>query len=256
MDRVVSGGTLAIIPARGGSKGIPRKNLRALGGHPLLAWSVAAAQAAETVDRIIVSTDDPEIADVAREYGAETPFLRPPELAADDTRDLPVFQHVLAWLAARDEAAPETVVHLRPTSPLRRADDIDRAVRALAADPSADAVRSVCRPFQNPYKMWRLAITGALEPLLGGDVREPYNAPHQTLPAVYWQTGDIDVARYRTIVDDGSMTGRRILPLVIGDDSWVDIDSIAMLEFAEFLIRTGRVAVALPRRVAVAARRT
>jgi CMP-N-acetylneuraminic acid synthetase len=144
---------VAIIPARGGSKGIPRKNLRELAGHPLLAWSVAAAEAAETVGRVIVSTDDPEIADVAREYGAETPFVRPAELAADDTRDLPVFQHALGWLAEHEGARPEVVVHLRPTSPLRRAADIDRAVRALAADPAADAVRSVCAPFQNPYKM-------------------------------------------------------------------------------------------------------
>jgi CMP-N,N'-diacetyllegionaminic acid synthase len=207
------------------------------------------------VGRVIVSTDDPEIADVAREYGAETPFLRPAELAADDTRDLPVFQHALGWLAEHEGARPEVVVHLRPTSPLRRAADIDRAVRALAADPAADAVRSVCAPFQNPYKMWRLGADGALVPLLGAELHEPYNAPHQTLPAVYWQTGYIDVVRRRTIVEQSSMTGRRILPLVIDGDSWVDIDSMAMLEYAEFLIRSGRVTPAAPRRAPVAARR-
>lgn len=247
---------VAIIPARGGSKGIPRKNLRELAGHPLLAWSIAAAEAAESVGRVIVSTDDPEIAEVAREYGAETPFLRPAELAADDTRDLPVFQHALAWLGEHEGARPELVVHLRPTSPLRRAPDIDRAVRALAADPLADAVRSVCPPFQNPYKMWRLGADGALQPLLGAELHEPYNAPHQTLPPVYWQTGYIDVVRRRTIVEQSSMTGRRIVPLVIEADSWVDIDSVAMLEYAEFLIRSGRVTPAAPRRAAVAARRT
>jgi len=247
---------LAIIPARGGSKGIPRKNLRELAGHPLLAWSIAAAEAAETVGRVIVSTDDAEIAEVAREYGAETPFLRPAALAADDTRDLPVFQHALGWLEEHEGARPDIIVHLRPTSPLRRAADIDRAVHALAADPAADAVRSVCAPFQNPYKMWRLGADGALMPLLGAEMHEPYNAPHQTLPAVYWQTGYIDVARRRTITEQSSMTGRRIVPLVIDGDSWVDIDSVAMLEYAEFLIRSGRIMPAAPRRAAVAARRT
>jgi N-acylneuraminate cytidylyltransferase len=247
---------VAIIPARGGSKGIPRKNLRALAGHPLLAWSIAAAEATESVARVIVSTDDPEIAEAARDYGAETPFLRPAALAADDTRDLPVFQHALAWLDEHEGEQPEVIVHLRPTSPLRRAADIDRAVRAIAADATADAVRSVCAPFQNPYKMWRLGADGALQPLLGAELHEPYNAPHQTLPPVYWQTGYIDVVRRRTIVEHASMTGRRILPLVVDTDSWVDIDSLAMLEYAEFLIRSGRVTPAVPRRVAVAARRT
>ena len=247
---------VAIIPARGGSKGIPRKNLRDLGGHPLLAWSIAAADAAETVGRVIVSTDDTDIAEVAREYGADTPFLRPAALAADDTRDLPVFQHALGWLAEHENERPEIVVHLRPTSPLRRAADIDRAVRALAADPAADAVRSVCAPFQNPYKMWRLGADGALQPLLGAEMHEPYNAPHQTLPPVYWQTGYIDVARRRTIVEQSSMTGRRILPLLVEADSWVDIDSVAMLEYAEFLIRSGRATAVAPRRATVAARRT
>jgi N-acylneuraminate cytidylyltransferase len=246
---------IAVVPARGGSKGIPRKNLRELAGHPLIAWSIAAAHAAKTVERVIVSTDDAEIAAVARAYGAETPFLRPAALAADDTRDLPVFQHALAWLADQEGVRPEVVVHLRPTSPLRRAADIDRAVDTLAGDPEADAVRSVCRPFQNPYKMWRQATAGDLQPLLDGEMPEPYNAPHQTLPPVYWQTGYIDVARRRTIVDLESMTGRRILPLVVDDDSWVDIDSIAMLEFAEFLVRTGRAAAVPPARVDVASRR-
>ena len=255
MDGVVTGTALAIVPARGGSKGIPRKNLRLLGGHPLIGWSIAAARAAETVGRVIVSTDDPEIAGVAREYGAETPFLRPAELAADDTRDLPVFQHALGWLAEHEGACPEMVVHLRPTSPLRRAVDIDRAVRLLEADATADAVRSVCRPFQNPYKMWRLGTDGGLAPLLTVDMPEPFNAPHQTLPPVYWQTGYIDVARRRTIMAASSMTGSRLLPLIVDDQSWVDIDSLQMLEYAEFLVSTGRTAAAVRAPAVAVARR-
>ncbi|HEY5903570.1 MAG TPA: acylneuraminate cytidylyltransferase family protein, partial [Anaerolineales bacterium] len=110
---------LAVIPARGGSKGIPRKNIRLFSGWPLLAWSIAAAQQAETVSRVIVSTDDEEIAAVGREYGAETPFLRPAEFARDDTTDLPVFEHALRWLDEHEGYRPEVVVQLRPTSPIR-----------------------------------------------------------------------------------------------------------------------------------------
>lgn len=101
---------LAIIPARGGSKGIPRKNIRSFAGAPLIAWSIAAAQQSNTVTRVIVSTDDEEIAAVARQYGAETPFLRPAEFAQDQTTDLPVFEHALDWLAAHEQYQPNVVV--------------------------------------------------------------------------------------------------------------------------------------------------
>ena len=105
---------LAIIPARGGSKGIPRKNIRSFAGHPLIAYSIAAAKQSQTVTRVIVSTDDEEIAAVARQYGAETPFLRPAELAEDTTLDLPVFQHALNWLAEHENYHPQLVIQLRP----------------------------------------------------------------------------------------------------------------------------------------------
>ena len=110
---------LAIIPARGGSKGIPRKNIRPFAGYPLIAYSIAAGLQAKTVTRVIVTTDDDEIAEVARSYGAETPFLRPAELAQDLTTDLPVFQHALNWLASHEDYHPDVIVHLRPTSPVR-----------------------------------------------------------------------------------------------------------------------------------------
>jgi len=107
---VMASQVLAIVPARGGSKSIPRKNIRFFAGHPLIAYSIAAGLAAETVTRVIVSTDDEEIAAVARQYGAEVPFLRPAELSWDDTPDLPVFQHALTWLAEHDSYRPEIVV--------------------------------------------------------------------------------------------------------------------------------------------------
>ena len=157
---------LAIIPARGGSKSIPRKNLHLFAGHPLIAFSIAAGRQSPPVTRVIVSTEDEEIAGVARACGAETPFLRPADLAQDDTPDLPVFEHALRWLADHEGYHPEVVIQLRPTSPIRPRDCVARAVETLLAHPEADSVRGVVPSGQNPYKMWRLSDDGRLRPLL------------------------------------------------------------------------------------------
>jgi len=149
--------TLALIPARGGSKGIPRKNIRSFAGFPLIAYSIAAAREARTVKRVIVSTDDMEIAAVARQYGAEVPFMRPAELAGDTTPDLPVFEHALKILEEVDGYKPDIVVQLRPTSPLRPRGMVDEAVRILKLFEDADCVRGVVPAGQNPHKMWRFA---------------------------------------------------------------------------------------------------
>ena len=128
---------LALIPARGGSKGIPRKNIREFAGYPLIAWSIAAAKQSKLVTRTIVSTDDEEIAAVARTLGAETPFLRPAEFAQDATTDLPVYEHALQWLAENEAYHPDVVVQLRPTSPIRPRDCVDDAIRILLAHPNS-----------------------------------------------------------------------------------------------------------------------
>jgi CMP-N-acetylneuraminic acid synthetase len=216
---------LALIPARGGSKSIPRKNIRPFAGHPLIAYSIAAGLAAQTVTRVVVSTDDEQIAAISRSYGAETPFLRPAQYARDATPDLPVFQHALMWLAEHEDYSPEVVVQLRPTSPFRRVAHIDQAVQLLLEHRQADSVRTVCVPFQNPFKMWRIQPDGLMQPLLESEFPEPYNMPRQALPPVYWQTGYVDAAWSNTIVHKNSMTGSRILPLVIDPSDWIDIDS-------------------------------
>jgi N-acylneuraminate cytidylyltransferase len=216
---------LAIIPARGGSKSIPRKNIRLLANHPLIAYSIAAGLAAEEVSRVIVSTDDEKIAEISQKYGAEIPFLRPAEFAQDETPDLPVFEHAMEWLENREGYIPDIVVQLRPTSPFRRTIHIDQAVRQLIDSPGADAVRTVCIPFQNPFKMWRVDSDGYLQPIMDIGIPESYNLPRQSLPVIYWQTGYVDVVWAETIKTKHSMTGERILPLIIGADEWIDIDS-------------------------------
>ena len=220
---------LTIIPARGGSKGIPRKNIRNFAGSPLIAWSIAAAQQSEFVTRTIVSTDDEEIAAVARSFGAETPFLRPAEFAQDQTTDLPVFEHALQWLAEHENYHPEVVVQLRPTSPIRPRDCVDGAIKILLAHPDADCVRGVVPAGQNPHKMWRLpgGENAPMKNLLDVEgIVEPYNSPRQILPPIYWQTGHIDVIRASSILKKKSMSGGKIYPLVIDPRYSVDLDNL------------------------------
>ena len=232
---------LAIIPARGGSKSIPRKNIRNFAGYPLITYSIAAGKAAKNVTRLLVSTDDEEIASIAKDYGAEIPFLRPTELSKDDTPDLPVFQHALSWLEENEGYHPDILVQLRPTSPLRRTIHIDHAVQHLLEHPEADSVRTVCVPFQNPYKMWRIGEDGFLHTLLTFDMPEPYNLPRQALPDVYWQTGYVDAAWTDTIQGKNSMTGDNILPLIIGAEEWIDIDLPDDWRRAERLLEDGEI---------------
>jgi len=233
---------LALIPARGGSKGIPRKNIRSFAGYPLIAWSIAAARQAETVTRVVVSTDDPEIAAVARQYGAETPFLRPPELAQDATTDLPVFEHALKWMEEFEAYKPELVVQLRPTSPIRPRGMVDEAVTILLAHEDADCVRGVVPAGQNPHKMWRLpdGENGPMKNLLDVEgLSEPYNAPRQILPPVYWQTGHIDAIRVSTIAGKQSLTGDVVYPLLIDPRYTVDIDTLSDWARYEALVYSG-----------------
>jgi len=232
---------LALIPARGGSKSIPRKNIRPLAGHPLIAYSIVAARASEMTTRVVVSTDDEEIAAIARRYGAETPFLRPEEFSLDNTADLPVFQHALEWFATHEEYHPDIIIQLRPTSPLRRVWHIDQCVASLLEHPQADSVRTVCTPFQNPYKMWRIDADGYMRPILETSFYEPYNMPRQLLPDVYWQTGYVDAAWADTILNKKSMTGERILPLVIDSSEWIDIDSPDDWRRAERLLESSEI---------------
>ncbi len=232
---------LALIPARAGSKSIPRKNIRDFAGYPLIAYSISVGLTAENISRVIVSTDDEEIAAISRDYGAEVPFIRPESFSRDDTPDLPVFQHALDWLKSNEGYQPEIVVQLRPTSPFRRTEHINQAVWRLLEHPDADSIRTVCTPFQNPYKMWRIDANGFMQPIITSEFAEAYNLPRQSLPEVYWQTGYVDAAWTGTILGKNSMTGERILPLVIGAEEWIDIDSPDDWRRAERLLESGEI---------------
>ena len=241
---------LAIIPARGGSKGIPRKNIRNFAGYPLIAWSIAAAKQSELTTRVIVSTDDEEIASVARDWGAETPFLRPAELAQDTSTDLPLFEHALKFLKQAEGCKPDIVIQLRPTSPIRPRAMVDDAIRILLEHKDADCVRGVVPAGQNPHKMWRFSGKDKpIQPLLKvKGIAEPYNAPRQILPPIYWQTGHIDAIRVATIAKKHSLTGDVIYPLLIDPRYTVDIDSLADWVKYEAIVYRGDLEMASPGR--------
>ena len=228
------GPVLGIIPARGGSKAIPRKNIALVMGKPLLAYTLEEAQRSKRVQRLIVSTDDEEIADIARQFHAEVPFLRPKELATDDATDLEVFQHALRWLRENEGYGPEIVVHLRPTAPLRRAEDIDRGI-ALLMSSGADSVSSVTLIKEHPEKMWRL--TGdRLSPFLKRMKGEFYNMPRQKLEPLFVNNGSVDVAWAKTILQKNSMTGEDIRGFVMDALSSVNINEPEDLLLAELLL--------------------
>ena len=240
---------VAIIPARGGSKGIPHKNIKLFAGYPLIAYSIAAAKESEYVSRILVSTDDPEIAAVARDWGAETPFLRPAEISGDTTLDLPVFQHAVRWLAENEGYRPDIVIQLRPTSPFRTPGLVDEAIRLLLDHPEADSVRGVVPSGENPFKMWRIdEKTGQMHGLIPVEgLAEPYNSPRQALPKTYWQTGHIDAIRpERTFMAGESMSGKVILPLFLDPAIKVDIDNPSDWEKYEAVLRSGKIRVVTP----------
>lgn len=226
---------LAIIPARGGSKGLPGKNILPLAGHPLIAYSIKAALDSPGITRVIVSTDSEEIAGVARQYGAEVPFIRPDEYAQDHSLDIDAFAHALLWLQENGGYLPDLLVQLRPTSPIRYVHDIENCIQKVIEHPEADSLRVVTPSFHTPYKMWRLDEEGTyLNPLLTlENTPDPYNQPRQSLPTVYWQIGTLDVIRPHTILKKYSMSGERILSYVVDQEQAIDIDDLVSFQRAE-----------------------
>ena len=228
---------LGLIPARGGSKGIPRKNVRLLAGKPLIAHTIEAALACRALNRVIVSTDDTEIAKVARDYGADVPFVRPAELAQDDTPDLPVCVHALEWMASNQGYSPDIVVWLRPTVPLRTVDDVEQVTQKLI-DTGADCVRSVCESEHHPYWMKRLD-GDRLRPFIEGDDDIKY-WQRQLLPPTYRLNGAVDATRCRMVRDKGVLFGGDMRGYVMPVERSLDMDTELDFALAELLMQRRR----------------
>ncbi len=212
---------ICLIPARGGSKSIPRKNIKLLAGRPLIDYSIKYSMNCSIVNRTIVSTEDDEIAKIALSCGADVPFLRPLEFAMDDSKDFPVIKHCFDYLESNGEIYDYYIL-LRPTSPLRKPGLIEQAIDLMKANPNASSVRAVTTADQHPYRVWRLEDQYIKSYITSKNIFEPYNIPRQLLPQAFFQTGDIEVMRRETIMT-GSVSGNNILPLFI--DDYIDIDN-------------------------------
>jgi CMP-N,N'-diacetyllegionaminic acid synthase len=201
----------AIVPARAGSKGIPNKNVRELGGHPLLAWSVRAGVKTPNIERVIISTDSAAYAEIGTSYGAEAPFLRPTELATDAATDITFMQHAIAWFLAKEGRVADYFVHLRPTTPLRDVVVLERAVEVLLASNTATALRSVHEMSETAYKCFERNEAGILQRIAGGgSVVDPANDVRQSFPKTYFANGYVDVVRTSLICEKGLLHGNSV----------------------------------------------
>ena len=225
---------LGLIPARGGSKGVPRKNIRLLYGRPLLAYTAEAALSSERLARVILSTDDEEIAAVGRSCGVEVPFLRPAELAQDQTPTLPVVQHALRSFEERGERF-DAVCLLQPTNPLRRAEDIDACI-ALLEQNEADTVVSVLAvPAEyNPHWVYFQTADGRLQLSTGEATPIPRR---QDLPPAFHREGSVYVTRCEVVLESQSLYGERLLGYQINPERSVNIDTSEDWERAEWLLQ-------------------
>jgi CMP-N-acetylneuraminic acid synthetase len=218
--------TLALIPARGGSKGIPRKNIREIAGKPLVAWTIEGALSANGVERVVVSTDDEEIAAVAREWGADVPFLRPAELATDETPGIAPVLHAMEQLTEYED-----VLLLQPTSPLRRREEIE-ALLSLARREGAQSIVSVVEVRDHPSWMFRMADDGRLESY----AQAAEAARRQDLPILYSLNGAMYWIRTEWLQRERRLVGPWTRGFVMDAASSVDIDSMLDWRLAEILL--------------------
>lgn len=218
---------LAVIPARSGSKGVPHKNIAPVEGHPLLAFSIAAAKLAG-IERVIISTDSIDYAQIATKYGGEVPFLRPEALATDSSTDSDFMVHLLRELSRTEGQLPDLVVHLRPTSPLRKVDDVSNAIEVLRNTRHASSLRSAHRAVESPFKWFCRDENGFF---VGVDPRltpSDVNRPRQEFPPVFIPNGSVDVLRSQQVLSTADLHGDRML--VYETEALIEIDERFQLE--------------------------
>lgn len=234
-----AGKCVALIPARSGSQRVPGKNIRRLGAHPLLAYTIAAARQSGVFDAVVVSTDSRDYARIAEHYGAEAPFLRPAEFAGATSPDIDWVRHALSSLAAAGREF-DCFSILRPTSPFRGAATLQRAWRMFGADAAADSLRAVEKCAQHPGKMW-VARGGRLLPLLpfAGAEQPWHSMPYQALPEIYVQNASLEFARCRVVHEGNTIAGEAVMPFFTQGAEGLDINAPEDWWYAERLLARG-----------------
>jgi len=225
---------LGLIPARGGSKGLSRKNIKPLLGKPLIVWTIKQAFASKYIDRVVVSTDDKEIAEISKKYGAEVPFMRPKELAEDNAKGIDVVLHAIDWLRENDKQKQyDLIILLQPTSPLRITDDIDKTIELLFLK-KAKAIVSVCEVDHHPLWANTLPEDGCMKDFIR---KEIMNKNRQELPVYYRLNGAIYSAYCNYIKERKSFFGKETFAYIMPKNRSVDIDNEIDFELAEILIK-------------------
>ena len=217
---------LCIIPARSGSKGVPNKNIKIFKGKPLLAWSIEHAKKSKYNMKIVVSTDSKKYAEIAHKYGAETPFLRPTEISQDLSTDYECIKHTINYLKNYQNYIPDIILHLRPTQPHRKIEDIDKCLKIFIENINEfDSLRTVVPFEKSPYKMYTIQ-NNKLKPLFENvnSIKEPFNQCRQILPKTYLHNGYIDI--YKTsVIKNGILSGKKIYPYIMSKKDTIDIDT-------------------------------
>ena len=224
---------LAIIPARGGSKGLPGKNIKELCGKPLIGWSIEQAMSCRDIDRIVVSTNDEDIAKVAKKYGAEVPFMRPAELASDTASTIDVIFHAINWLKEHEDYRPEYILLLQPTSPLRSGEDINGAIQMLK-DKDVRAVVSVCETDHHPWWSNTLPENGNMKDFIRPDI---FNKRRQDLPVFYRLNGAIYLAETDYLHECNGFLGPYTFAYNMQKEHSIDIDSDIDFKLAGLLLQ-------------------
>lgn len=217
---------LCLIPARSGSKGITHKNIKLFKGKPLIAWTIEQAQKCKYNLKIVVSTDSDEYRKIALELGAEVPFLRPNEIAQDLSTDIEFIKHAVDWLKLNQNYNPELILQLRPTSPLRKVEDINKSIEIFLQNKNSyDSLRSVVEIEKSPYKMYNI-YNNVLTPLFAeiNNIKEPINQCRQVLPTCYLHNGYIDILKTE-LLNKNTISGTKIYPFVMDDSETLDIDN-------------------------------
>lgn len=225
---------ISIIPARSGSKGIPKKNIKLLAGYPLIAYSIIASRLSSEIERTIVSTDSQEFADIARSYGAEVPFLRPENISRDNSLEIELVKHAIEWFQTYENYKPEYIVMLLPTTPLRDPVLVDAAIKKIMDNKNATSLRSAFETRESPYKLFEIK-DGLFAGMFPNDPRsEYYDLPRQTFPPVYHPNGYVDIIKSQIINSLGVLHGPRILPFITPDVG--ELDRPEDFEFIEFVL--------------------
>ena len=225
---------LAIIPARSGSKGVPGKNIALLGGHPLIAFSIAAAKLAG-IERVIVSTDSEEYASVAMRYKAEIPFMRPAEISSDQSTDFEFMRHAMDWMVDKENSVPEYWLHLKPPTPLREPQIIKNALELIQLHPEASSLRSGHEAPESPFKWFLKDEKGFFKGLRENLTPEKANQPRQMFPKIYNPDGYIDIVRSSHVLHHTTLHGEKML--VFESPQCAEIDTQEDFEYLEYQFR-------------------